>query len=74
MNKQKIDKAIDNAAEEVKQTIGLFSGAIDRATRCTDATTEKVGNRVREGALHAADKIEETATAAADRIREKARR
>ena len=71
MNKQKIDKHIDNAAAQAKETIELFSEKLDQATVCATNTGQKMKNAARKGVLKAADKTEEAVTAAADYVREK---
>lgn len=71
MDKQKINTKIDSAADQAKETIGLFSEKIDQATVCATETGRKVKNAAKEGLLKATDRVEEAVTSAADRIREK---
>lgn len=72
MDTTKIDKRIDAAATQAKETVELFAEKIDQATRCADQTKEKARDSVRKGVIKATDKVEQAVTTAAERIRRKA--
>lgn len=70
MNKEKINAGIDSAAEQAHETVDLLASKIDAATRCAQETSEELKDRMKEGVLKAADRVEATVSHAADRVRE----
>lgn len=71
MDKQKMNAAIDSAAEEAKQTMDLLSGKIDDATQCAQETGVHFKESAKESVTRAAEKVEQAVTAAAERVKRK---
>lgn len=71
MDKQKVNTAIDSAAEQAKQTMDLLSGKIDDATQCARETGANIRESAKKRVVEATEKVEQAVTAAAERVKRK---